>query len=260
MNSLNKLTTGSLNTSNKNNFSSCNFYDNDFSYDNLEKEKYEIRKQLNNYQLKKINSPIKKTQSFIYKIYNYFIKQPKIEKCHFTKIDKRFKKINNKKLNESSEKSIKDKKLNINLNTNNAKKTSTLVKEIFISGNNNYEEEKINESSQNGFLVTFGEANSNKKKIENNVNNMNNIENIINNIEEDSDYEIYKSIQQSQNINENNILNIYNAQFNISDDYQDSDSFQKDKNINKNLNNELFKSKNKKYEYNKKTSKRKKNK
>jgi hypothetical protein len=49
MSSLNKLTAGSFNTTSKNNFSSCNFYDYDFSYDNLEKEKYEIRKQLNNY-------------------------------------------------------------------------------------------------------------------------------------------------------------------------------------------------------------------
>ena len=262
MNSLNILTAGSLNTSTKNNFSSCNFHDNDFSYDNLEKEKYEIQKQLNNYQMKKINSPIKKTQSFIFKIYNYFIKPPKIEKCHFIKSDKRFKKINNNKSNRCSEKSFKNNKLNINLNTNNTKRASSLVKEIFISGTNNYEEEKINESSQNGFLVTFGDANSNKKNIENNINNINNIsrtniENIINNIAEDSDYEIYKSIQQSQNINENNILNIYNAQFNTSDDYQDYDSFRKDKN----LNNELFRSTNQTYgEYKKKMSKTFKNK
>jgi undecaprenyl pyrophosphate synthase len=168
MNSLNKLTAGSLNTSVKNNFSLCNLYSNDFSYDNLEKEKYDIQKQLNDNQMKKINNQIKKTQSFIYKIYNYFIKQPKIEVCHFIKIDKRVKNINNK-LNTSSEKSFKAKKLNlnINVNTNNTKRTSSLVKEIFTSGNNNnYEEEKINENSQNGFLVTFGEANSNKKNIE----------------------------------------------------------------------------------------------
>ena len=268
MNSLNKLTAGSLNTSAKNNFSLCNLYSNDFSYDNLEKEKYDIQKQLNDNQMKKINNQIKKTQSFIYKIYNYFIKQPKIEVCHFIKIDKRVKNINNNKLNTSSEKSFKAKKLNlnINVNTNNTKRTSSLVKEIFTSGNNNnYEEEKINENSQNGFLVTFGEANSNKKNIENNINNINNIsrnniESIINNLADDSDYEIYKSIQQSQNINENNILNIYNAQFDISNDNQDYDSFLKDKSINKNLNNELLKSTNQYNEYNRKMSKTFKNK
>ena len=261
-NSFNKLTVGSLNSSSKNNFSTCNFHDNDFSYDNLEKEKYEIQKELNNYYLKKVNNQIKKSQSFIFKIYNYFIKQPKIEKCHFIKSDIRFKNINNNKLNTSSEQPIKDKKLNINVNTNNTKRTSSLVKEIFISGNNNYEEEKINESSQNGFLVTFGETNSNKKNIESNFNNINNISrtnivNITNNISEDSYYEIYKNIQQSQNINENNIFNIYNAQFNILDDTQVQDSFQKDKN----LNNELFKSINQIYdEYNKKMCKTFKNK
>ena len=257
MNSLNKLTAGSHNESSKNNFSTCNFHDNDFSYDNLEKEKYKKKKKLNNYQLKKINSPVIKTQSFAFKLYNYFIRQPKIEKCHYIKSNIRFKNINKDNLNISSEKSIKDKKLNINLNTNNAKTASTLVKEIFNSDNKNYEEEKINESSQNGFLVTFGDANSNKKNIENNNNNINNIsrsniENILDNIAEDSDYEIYKSIQQSKGIHGKNSLNLYNSQFNMSEDNPDYDSFLKDKNINKNLNNELFKSTNQIYDDNNK--------
>ena len=251
MNSFNKLTTGSLNSTSKNNVSTCNCQDYDISYENIHKEKNMIQKQLNNNQIKKINIPFKKTQSFIYKIYNYFIKQPKIEKCHFIKNDKNFKIINNNKLNISSEKSFKDKKLNIKINTNNSKTASSLVKEIFISDNNDYDEEKINENSQNGFLVTFGDANSNKKNNENNVNNINNIsrtniENIIDYIAEDSDYEIYKSILKSQNINENNILYKYNSQFSMSEDNPDYDPFQKD--INKNLTNELIKSSNQVYD------------
>ena len=253
MNSFNKLTSGSLNSTNKNNFSTCNYQDYDFSYENLDKEKSVIQKQLNNYQIQKINSPFKKTQTFIYKICNYFIKRPKIEICYFTKNENKFKKINNDKLNISSEKSFKDKRLSININTNNSKASSSLVKEIFISGNNNYDEEKINENNQNGFLVTFGDANSNKKNNESSINNTNNIsrtniENIIDNIAEDSDYEIYKSIQKSQNIHEKNILNIFNSQFSMSDDNQDYDPFQKDTNINKNLTNELIKSKNQVYD------------
>ena len=255
MNSFNKLNMGSLNSTSKNNFSTFNFQDNDFSSEYFDKEKTMIQNQLNNYQIKKINSPIKKTQSFIYKIYNYFIKIPKIEKCHFIKINKKCKNINNNKLNISSEKSFKGKKLNISLNTNNSKRDSTLVKEIFISGNNNYEAEKFNENSQNGFLVTFGDANSNKKNIEDNSNNINNIsrtniENIIDNFT-NPDYEIDKSIQRTQNIHENNILNIYNSHFSMSED-QDYDSFQRDKNINKNLTNELFKSTNQIYDENNK--------
>ena len=260
MNSFNKLTASSHNSTNKN-FSTYNYQDYDFSYENLNKEKNAILKQLNNCQIKTINNPFKKAQSFIYKICNYCIKQPKIEICHFIKNEKKSKKVNNDKLNASSEKSVKDKKLNINININNSKASSSLVKEIFVSGNNIYDEEKINENSQNGFLVTFGDANSNKKNIENNTNNTNNIsrtniENIIDKIAEDSDYEIYQSIQKSQNIHENNILNIYNFQFSMSDDNQDYDPFQKD--INNNLTNELIKSTNN--VYNKKMCKTFKNK
>ena len=183
-----------------------------------------------------INEIYQKSFCFFNKIYNYYIKPPKIEKCIFVK-------------NTNNNKNI----------FNNSIKEKTLIEEnkkISITNRDNYNEinneEKNNESSQNGLLLTFGEMNNNKKNSEksytiiNSNNKNNNICNFIDNIIEDSDLDIYRSLQEGSSLKKNDkIKNEYSdSNINISqnEDLKIYDSLEKDKNININTVNKFNKS------------------
>ena len=185
INSLKKNNAYSLSLSTKNNKSSLFFQDNDYFYENKNNQTEK------NLILNKIKKPFKKSYCYIYKLFNYFIRQPKIEKCYFSK-------------------NLKNHNFSHKLTRNNNIKT--LGKELHITYSNNYnEEEKINESSQNGLLVTFGEISSNKRNIDkNNIsdncnNSKENMGNIIDSIVEYSDNEIYKGIYDFQKKNNNKV-------------------------------------------------------
>ena len=120
--------------------------------------------------------PITNNYCFFYKICNYFIKPPKIEICYLLKSSIR--------------------KNNVSPMKNNFGKTS-IIQDAFLNHINNMDEERNNESSQNGLIMTFGDANFNNKKIDksnaliNSISKTNNyIGNITDNINEDSDLDI----------------------------------------------------------------------
>ena len=177
--------------------------------------------------------PIVNNYCFFYKICNYFIKSPKIEVCYLLKNSIR--------------------KNNVSPMKNNFGKTS-LIQEAFLYHINNVDEERNNESSQNGLIMTFGDANCNNKKIDksnaliNSISKANNfIGNITDNINEDSDLDIYKSLQQisankvekvSNNYTNSNIINSENEDLKIFE------SLEKDKNSNTNINRGLYKTTN----------------
>ena len=175
-----------------------------------------------------INEIYPKSFCFVNKIYNYFIKPPKIGKCFFIKNIHNNKNIFNY--------SIKEKAL---LEDN--KKVSITNRDNYNENNN---EEKNNESSQNGLLLTFGEMNNNKKNSEksytiaNSNNKNNNICNFIDNIIEDSDLDIYRSLQEGSSLIKNDKIKNENSISYINDfeneDLKIYDSLEKDKSINKN--------------------------
>ena len=221
---------GSVNTSTiTKNISTINLNENekDQSIDN---NKYVKISTIINSQINNIRDNYTKSYCFFYKICKYFIKPPKVEVCHF---------IKNGVKNNS----------NMPIKTNNGK--MSIIQEVLIS-NNNIDEEKNNESSQNGLLMTFGDVNYNNKKIDksnmlinSNSKNNNYIGDIIDNIIEDSDLDLYKSLQQvSQNkndkiSNDHTSSNIINSE---NEDLKIYESLEKDKNSNQNLNHDLYKS------------------
>ena len=217
-----KKMTASSNTHIKNNISSINLKENFSSFEKKKNIKDSLI--INN-----IRESYNKNYCFFCKYYNYSIKQPKIEICYFIKNNKS-NNLNKKKFINSLDKSNKDKNLK-------EEEKSPIIKDVFLPNNDN-EEEKINESSQNGFLMTFGEVVSNKK---NNL-SKNNIDNIVGNIIEDSDYDIIKNLPLDKNNNRNN----NNGHFTISEneDIKVFDSSEREKNSNRNLNSEIFKSTN----------------
>ena len=198
--------------------------ENNISYDNSFNLKKSIIK-IN------VRESYPKVYCFISKKYNYFIKRPKIERCYFIK--------NIKKNNINIKKPIKD------INQRNI-----MIQEIFI--NNNNDEEKNNESSQNGLIMTFGEMNNNNKKNNEKSNAIINSNSKINDnyIIEDSDLDIYKSLQQgsSQNKNKNEkVSNGYsssNVNNSENEDIKIYESIEKEKNLSKIFNNEFYKSTN----------------
>ena len=168
---------------------------------------------------------------FYYKFYKYFIKQPKINKCYFTKkyIDK----------NSKNEQNITLKIPNKNKNIDNNTITLSLKDEIMTNDNNkifsfsnkilNNEEEKINESSQNGLTMTFGEVNYTKKNSEKmntiNIKNSDLMSQLNNDIINDesfkSEIDMYKKLNilpETKKIIEDNISENEDIQFNFSDE------------------------------------------
>ena len=177
--------------------------------------------------INKIRNIYSKSYSFIHKYYKYYIKIKKINKCYFNKkhiikeklnketdiklnllnkINKEenfYNKIDNNKIfNSFIEDQNKEEILNNNDNTN--KKNLSNLK-IY------NEDEKINESSQNGLIVTFGEVNYNKKNSSTMNYRNNDLISQYNNdiINDESDLDIYKKLdiiqQESQNKAEDNI-------------------------------------------------------
>jgi hypothetical protein len=220
--------------------SASNFFSNSLEYNSKKSRKHLDFYHLSNSikKIRKIREPFTKNFCFISKFYKYHLKPPKIDKCCFyknflnnnkqlDKVDKEktIKNIkerisnNNKFFNLSLEKSNKDEIIN-NENTN----------KITLSNNNiNNEEEKINESSQNGLIMTFGEVNYTKKNSEriNNLKNSdtknNNILNAFNNIiNDESDLDIYKKLnimhQEPENKIEDNISENEDIKFYFSDE------------------------------------------
>ena len=170
-----------------------------------------------------------KSYCFYSKLCNYYIKKQTIEKCYFSK---------GAKNNQLFNKSIKNKNRKI-----------PMVQGIFT--NNNNDEEKNNESSQNGLIMTFGEMNNIRKTNEksyafNNSNNKFNDDYIL----EDSDLDIYKSLQQgtyqykykNEKIsNENSSSNIINSE---NEDLKIYELLEKEKNDDKNIISEIYKTTN----------------
>ena len=176
----------------------------------------------NKLKIRDINNNFKKQHYFYFKIYKYFIKQPKIEKCYFTK------NISNKK----------------NKNNNYSSKNDDLPTVQIIYNCNSKDEENNNENSNNGLVITFGDIYNDK---------INNIGNINDNFLQDSNYDINKTLKSelSQNKNDsiyndysipninfdyNNITNKKNKNKNNKDDKIFSNSFKYNiKNIEKGL-------------------------
>ena len=162
-----------------------------------------------------------KTFCFFHKIYNYYIKPPKIEKCFFNK--------NNVKISM------------INVDINKKDKTQEL--------NYNNDEEKNNESIQNGLIMTFGKMNNKKN------NNLTNSDRKINNyndknvakIIENSDLNLYRSLQQwsSNKCKSSKISNkLFHSLFSSEiDGLKYNESLEKEIYLNKNINLKLSKSK-----------------
>ena len=236
--SIKKGSIGSLNESSiTKNISTYNIPDNEnnITYDN---NNYKNSILINN-----IRDTYIKSYCFFNKIYNYYIKPPKIEKCYFIK--------NDIKYNNKLKKSIKDKN---NILENNHK--MSIGQDI----TNNNDEEKNNESSQNGLIMTFGEMNNNNNKkyneksytiINSNCNNNHhNIASIIdNNNMEDSDYDIYKSLQpssknknKSKNDKLSNGYSSSNINFSENEDLKIYESLEKENSTDKNFKSKKYKS------------------
>ena len=234
--------------------SARSLYQNSIQKKNFNKK---IKKQLEFYSFNrnskkvcKIRNISRKNCCFIYKFCKYFLRPPKINKCCFIK--KYINKNINKKLDQ--EKSIKIKDIDIinkknndvennennnenkNINNDDNKLVNLSIEkynkgELINDENNtklgnnklNNEEDKINESSQNGLIMTFGEVNyakRNSEKYTNNTNYKNDIPTEFNNdiINDESDLDIYKKlniIQQEPemkndyNISENEDVKLY---------------------------------------------------
>ena len=187
----------------------------------------------------KIMNNFPKHYCFFNKFFNYFLKQPKIDKCYFGK--KYIKKHLNKEQTLILNILNKDNKdqINNNINNNNNNKTFNLSiehsnKDELLINNDNYkntlsnkkinnEEEKNNESSQNGLIMTFGEVNYNKKNstIKNN-DIITQINNDINDESLKSDIDIYKKLNiiqpESRNKLDDNISENEDIQFYFSDE------------------------------------------
>ena len=201
------------------------------SKDNIPDNENNLLYENNNFKnssiINNIRDAYQKSYCFITKICNYYIKLPKIEKCLFIK-----NKINKNKF--------------IKYTKDNNKKTQLLIQEIFI---NNNDEEKNNESSQNGLLMTFGEMN-NKRNNEKSYGIINNNSKTNNNeIYEDSDLDIYKSLQQVSSPNQikNDKISVgYSSNINYSEneDLKIYESLEKEKNIVNIFNSEIYKSTN----------------
>ena len=160
-----------------------------------------------------------KNYCFIYKYYDYSKRIPRINVCRFDKntIKKNFDKEKSIKLNllnkinkdEANRYENKNNKMNIktieDLNRNELSSKHTLS---YIKVNN--EDEKANESSQNGLLLTFGEVNYMKKNSDKiNLNNKTNeLLSHYNNdiINDDSDLDMYKKLDILQQDSKSKIV------------------------------------------------------
>ena len=189
-----------------------------------------------------IRNGVGKSFCFFNKFYCYFLKGPKIIKCFS---DKKFiyKNLNKEKVMKISKEEdiVKNTQDNIKDNCNNEDNNLLNIEnigknEIVIEDNNNKnnsnkiinDDEKINESSQNGLIMTFGEVNNTKKnsdKINTESYKNNDIVHFTNDIVNDeSDLDIYKKlniIQLGQNQemkNEDNISENEDIKLYFSDD------------------------------------------
>ena len=198
----------------------------------------------NGKKVKNIRNKLTNNYCFIYKFYNYIVKQPMVNRCYFIK--------NCKKRNLDKDQSIKlnilenNNKENIqnqnnNINNDNHNKFFNLsiekmnkdelnnenTNKITLSNNKiNNDDEKINESSQNGLIMTFGEVNYNNKKNSEKISGKNiDILSQINNdiINDESDLDIYKklNIMHQDQVQDNKIEDKYendDIKFNFSDE------------------------------------------
>ena len=180
----------------------------------------------------KIREPFTKNYCYINKYYSYNLKQPKIDKCHFYKIFLK-KKLDKEQAIKTKKEKISNNKIS-NISVEKMNKDEIILNEnankITLSNNINNEDEKINESSQNGLIMTFGEVNYTKKNSEriNNLKNSdiknNNLLSTFNNdiINDESDLDIYKKLniiqQEQENKIEDNISENEDIKFNFSED------------------------------------------
>ena len=185
---------------------------------------------LKNKIIKNIREPLKKIYCFYSKFYNYYIKIPKIE-IHFIKKYKKYNRYKN-----MVNRYIKDKNIFSDIN-----QISLNTQEI------NNDEEKNNESSQNGLIMTFGEMNNRKNNeksnalINSNSKNNNKIVNMNDNIIEDSDIEFYKSLQQGTFQNKNDKSSKLKLNNSESEDLKMYESSEKEKDLSKNYKSEIYK-------------------
>ena len=185
---------------------------------------------LKNKIIKNIREPLKKIYCFYSKFYNYYIKIPKIE-IHFIKKYKKYNRYKN-----MVNRYIKDKNIFSDIN-----QISLNTQEI------NNDEEKNNESSQNGLIMTFGEMNNRKNNeksnalINSNSKNNNKIVNMNDNIMEDSDIEFYKSLQQGTFQNKNDKSSKLKLNNSESEDLKMYESSEKEKDLSENCESEIYK-------------------
>ena len=199
-----------------------------------------IKKKLNvTSKTSQIRNGVGKSFCFFNKFYCYFLKGPKISKCFS---DKKFicKNLNKEKdMKISKEEDIvkntqdniddicnnEDNKLNLNIE--NIDKNEIEIEDNTNKNNSNKiinDDEKINESSQNGLIMTFGDVNNTKKnsdKINTECYKNNDIVHFTNDIVNDeSDLDIYKKLniiqlgqnqemKKEDNISENDDIKLY---------------------------------------------------
>ena len=233
----------------------------------IEKKKInkKFKKRLNNVSKKiKIRNNYNKSYFYMNKFYNYFLKQPKINKCYFCKkyIDKNLNKEKTIKIKNEDEiinineimEDKKNKDKNMNLSIEKIDKNELINEDNNkVNSKINNDEEKINESSQNGLLMTFGEVNYTKKNSDriNTTNCKNNdmvqLTNDI--INDESDLDIYKKLniiqhgQEQEMKNEDNISENEDIKLYFSDEDDIGIGTEKNSNplYNSNkINNELF--------------------
>ena len=186
-----------------------------------------------------IRNGVAKSFCFFNKFYCYFLKGPKISKCLSDKkyICKNMNKEKDIKISKEEdivkntqdniEDNCNNENNNLNLNIENVDKNEMLIEDNNNKNNSNkiiMDDEKINESSQNGLIMTFGEVNYTKKnsdKINTGNYKNNDIVHFTNDIVNDeSDLDIYKKLniihyeknqemKNDNNISENEDIKLY---------------------------------------------------
>ena len=191
--------------------SSSDLYDTSVDKNNSERKKNSLDiNNLSDYSIdtNKLRDNYIKNYCFIYKYYDYSKRMPRINECRIDKntVKRNFDKEKSIKLNLLNK--INKDEVNINQINNSNKMNIKTIEDInknelsskqtlsYIKAN--IEDEKANESSQNGLLLTFGEVNYKKKNSDKiNLNNKTNeLLSHYNNdiINDESDLDMYKKL------------------------------------------------------------------
>ena len=229
--------------------SSSDLYDTSVDKNNSERKKNSLDiNNLSDYSIdiNKLRDNYIKNYCFIYKYYDYSKRIPRINECRFDKntIKRNFDKEKSIKLNLLNK--INKDEVNINQINNSNKMNIKTIEDInknelsnkqtlsYIKANN--EDEKANESSQNGLLLTFGEVNYIKKNSDKiNLNNKTNeLLSHYNNdiINDESDLDMYKKLDILQQESKSKIVDYMSENEDIKFYFSDEGDLDMDENAN----------------------------